>query len=152
MTKCIDEVGNRYGKLVVLRRGPNDKYGNAQWYCKCDCGNEKLINGSSLRRGLTISCGCNALQKMQEYNDSKVVNEVGNIYGKLTVLSRELDPVYSKDKRAMWRCHCSCGNECVVSGKLLRNGHVSSCGCGTKSNGEFKIEQILIENKIPYAT
>lgn len=28
-----NEFGNRYGKLVVLSRGDNDKNSKARWYC-----------------------------------------------------------------------------------------------------------------------
>lgn len=54
----IDEIGNRYGRLVVLERGENAKSGYAKWLCKCNCGNEKVILGTSLRNGDTRSCGC----------------------------------------------------------------------------------------------
>ena len=53
------------------------------------------------------------------------INEVGNIYGYLTVIA----PAPSKGGRAMWKCKCRCGNECEISGKFLRNGHTKSCGC-----------------------
>ena len=43
----------------------------------------------------------------------------------------------------MWNCQCDCGNTCVVSGKLLRNKHVSSCGCSIKSIGENEITSLL---------
>ena len=63
MGKMIDETGNIYGKLTVLYKIENS--GGAgkkiKWHCKCECGNEKDIDGGSLRRGLTKSCGC--LQK-----------------------------------------------------------------------------------------
>lgn len=55
----------------------------------------------------------------------KVINEIGNNYGRLTVIER----VESKNSRAQWLCKCECGNQIVVCGKLLRNGHVRSCGC-----------------------
>jgi len=29
----------------------------------------------------------------------------------------------------MWQCQCDCGRKCVVSGRRMRNGHTSSCGC-----------------------
>ena len=32
-----------------------------QWLCKCDCGNQKIVNGNALKRGAIKSCGC--LQK-----------------------------------------------------------------------------------------
>lgn len=54
-----------------------------------------------------------------------LIDEVGNTYGLLTVIGR----APSQGGRAMWKCKCQCGNECVVSGKLLRSGHTQSCGC-----------------------
>lgn len=55
----------------------------------------------------------------------KLINEIGNVYGYLTVI----DKAPSKDGRAMWKCKCKCGNETIVTGKLLRSGHTRSCGC-----------------------
>jgi hypothetical protein len=50
----------------------------------------------------------------------------GKKYGRLTVLSYHS----TIDKRARWLCHCECGNQKVVTGKLLRIGSTKSCGCG----------------------
>ena len=47
----------RFGKLVGLSYEYTGKEG-AYWIFKCDCGNEKVINGASVRRGATTSCGC----------------------------------------------------------------------------------------------
>jgi len=54
----IDETGNRYGKLLVVRQAPDKYWGQAQWLCQCDCGEEIIIPGSSLRKRVTKSCGC----------------------------------------------------------------------------------------------
>lgn len=52
----IDLTGQRFGKLVVLNY---DHSKNGAYYlCKCDCGKNKIIKGTSLTRGLTSSCGC----------------------------------------------------------------------------------------------
>lgn len=59
----------------------------------------------------------------------KIINEIGKTYGYLTVIARAEN---TKDKRAQWLCKCKCGNEVVVLGKLLRNGHTRSCGCLAK--------------------
>ena len=56
--RIINEVGNRYGKLTVLGRAQNNKHGTAQWLCRCDCGEKKVILGNCLRAGHTESCGC----------------------------------------------------------------------------------------------
>ena len=100
MSKPNNLTGQRFGKLIVLERAENDKFGKTRWLCQCDCGNQKIINGTSLLRGLTVSCGCNKLEKLKKYNEKQVVDETGHIYGLLTVINRNYDE--SKDGRAMW--------------------------------------------------
>lgn len=51
-------VGQRFGRLVVLREGPKTKSGRVRWHCICDCGNELDVYGPSLKSGNTKSCGC----------------------------------------------------------------------------------------------
>lgn len=152
MSRVIDMTGQKYGKLTVLERAENDKYGKAQWLCQCDCGsNPKIISGAALRRGLTISCGCNKLEKISKYNQEHTIDETGKQYGYLTVVSRNTEPLLNTNGRAMWNCICKCGNKRIVSGKLLREGKVTSCGCRRQSLGEEKIEKLLLENNINYA-
>lgn len=57
----IDEIGNRYGKLVVIEKVEkleNNPRAGVLWKCKCDCGQEKNIFGIDLRNGTISSCGC----------------------------------------------------------------------------------------------
>lgn len=63
MGKFKDLTGQRFGRLTVIKRGenyitPHSGKPRAQWLCKCDCGNEKLVLGESLTRNLIVSCGC----------------------------------------------------------------------------------------------
>jgi len=58
MSKMIDEIGVRHGRLLVLRREANDKHNQSYWLCRCDCGREVIVRGSSLRNDSTRSCGC----------------------------------------------------------------------------------------------
>ena len=58
MPKKIDLTGQRFGRLVVIRESGRTKGGQAMWLCRCDCGAETVIRGSSLRSGHTQSCGC----------------------------------------------------------------------------------------------
>lgn len=58
MSKCIDETGNKYGKLTVIKRAENDAYGGARWQCLCECGNITTVRAQDLKRGKTKSCGC----------------------------------------------------------------------------------------------
>jgi hypothetical protein len=112
----ISELGNWYGKLLVIARDTvPSKSGEAKWICKCSCGNVKSIYGSSLRKGLSKSCGC-----------SKEKDETGKRYGKLLVMERD-----SLDNRK-WVCRCDCGKRTSVYGTSLREGSTRSCGCLTR--------------------
>lgn len=57
MSKCIDMQGKRFGRLLVIERAESIN-GSARWLCHCDCGNEIVTYGYSLRNGDTKSCGC----------------------------------------------------------------------------------------------
>lgn len=75
MGNIIDLTNNKFGRLLVLRFSHKDKHHKAHWYCKCDCGNTKVIAGSSLRRGLSKSCGCVLVELLKSNNKRKQVSE-----------------------------------------------------------------------------
>ena len=57
-----DLTNQRFGKLTVIERAENyispSGQTQIQYKCKCDCGNEVIVMASSLKQGLTQSCGC----------------------------------------------------------------------------------------------
>ena len=72
-----DFTGQRFGRLLVLKRVENNKFNQVRWLCRCDCGNEKIVTANSLRNGDTRSCGC--LKKEQDYkNIIKVKHNMTN--------------------------------------------------------------------------
>lgn len=54
MSREIDLTGKRFERLMVVRHADTPSH----WLCQCDCGELKVIKGSSLRSGNTRSCGC----------------------------------------------------------------------------------------------
>lgn len=50
--------GQRFGRLVALKKVGRTEQRNALWLCKCDCGREVTVRGTLLSRGETTSCGC----------------------------------------------------------------------------------------------
>jgi len=56
--KTVDEIGNRYGHVVVIGRAPNGHRQHVRWVYRCDCGNERVAAGTNLRNGSIRSCGC----------------------------------------------------------------------------------------------
>jgi len=120
--KFIDLAGKKYDRWTVLKRVENNRWGAAQWLCRCDCGTEAVVLGNNLRRRTSQSCGC-----LQRELAGKIhtIDRVGHRYGKLTVIKQEA----STDKgETMWLCKCDCGNETIVRGRNLHSG-TSSCGC-----------------------
>lgn len=110
-------LGKRFSSLTVIAEAPS-KNGRTYWLCRCDCGREKIILASSLKRGLTRTCGCVNLGKRTQL--------VGQRFGKLVAI--ECVGVTS-DKNTLWKCLCDCGNETIVQNNNLKSGHTTSCGC-----------------------
>ncbi len=61
-----DIAGQRFGRLVVLRKVDVDDCGRAKWRVRCDCGCEFDVLAQSLRQGKTRSCGCLRSERMRE--------------------------------------------------------------------------------------
>ena len=57
MPNALDITGQRFGRLVALKKAPS-RNGSTYWLCQCDCGNQKEIKTGNLTRGATKSCGC----------------------------------------------------------------------------------------------
>lgn len=96
MGEIKDLTGQKFTRLTVKCRGPNNKNGNAQWWCECDCGNQelKLIVGTRLTSGETKSCGC--LQK----EIASIVHSKPNRYD----LSGEYGIGYTSQPDSYGRC------------------------------------------------
>lgn len=50
--------GQRFGKLIAVKRTDEKNHGSFLWICQCDCGNKKLVSAENLRSGRVNSCGC----------------------------------------------------------------------------------------------
>lgn len=57
--KKLDLIGQRFGRLTVIKRDGTDKNGkNVMWLCSCDCGGTTRTSTCHLRSGHAQSCGC----------------------------------------------------------------------------------------------
>ena len=93
--KFVDMTGLRFGKLLVVSPIPRTSPGRISWLCKCDCGNEKVIDGGSLRKGLTKSCGCFRVECKTTHgmNESRIYKIWENMVQRCT---NEKTPGYSR--------------------------------------------------------
>lgn len=65
-----DLTNQRFGRHTVLfeaephyTSGGNRK---VMWFCKCDCGKEKIVSANQLLSGQTKSCGCYNLEVVKK--------------------------------------------------------------------------------------
>lgn len=130
-----DLTGERFGRLVVVGRGPdyiNPNNGRhiVRWNCKCDCGGEALCQTPTLIHGKAKSCGCLARElsskRLKGKPSIKRADLVGQRFGRLTVMYRNNE---NKRRHSSWHCKCDCGNETNVITSHLTSGVIQSCGC-----------------------
>lgn len=66
-----DITGQRFGRLIAIKRQYGKGKTKNKWYCLCDCGKETETTQNSLSAGHTTSCGCYALELAQSKTRSK---------------------------------------------------------------------------------
>lgn len=117
--KTTDMIGKKFGKLVVIEVSGKNKQGRLLCLCKCDCGREKIVALSDLRRGHIKSCGCL----------HTILEKTGTRYGHLVIIKRAPK---RRGRQIYWWCKCDCGNKVAVPGYVLREGITKSCGCSKR--------------------
>lgn len=136
-----DLRGRRFGSLVA-----QEYIKGGLWRCKCDCGNETIVDTRRLNNGRTRSCGC-LVKKLNSQNNTVDMSNYEN--DTIKVIQRAGS---DNQGTALWECKCKiCGNTFITRGSSIRKGYVQSCGC-VHSHNERKITEILINNNIEFST
>ena len=103
-----DMRGHTVGELHV-----EEYIGDSKWKCKCSCGNETIVRGYELRKGIITKC-------KQCANNARLDDLKGQTFGSWEVLN------YEGNKK--WRCKClECNNIYSVSTNNLRSGKSNKC-------------------------
>lgn len=141
----IDLSGRRFGALTAIRPVSADDTADHRpgWLVRCDCGREKVVNGSNLRRGKITSCGC-GMEKAKKQSHAMLAKNAhedltGQTFGELTAVS------YIRTDYWLWRC--SCGQEIKARPSLVKPGNILSCGHILRETARRKIvEQNTVEH------
>jgi len=88
MSRFINEVGNKHGRLTVLSLADKKMSGGKfriAYNCLCDCGKETVVLGECLRAGASKSCGCIGVEhiKMVNYIDGRSKTKEYRAWSKL---------------------------------------------------------------------
>ena len=140
MGKKINLIGNKYGKLTVIKEiKERDEQGKILYRCLCECGNSCNVKAINLTKGKTKSCGCST------YNSSiKDEDFIGKTFGYFKVISFS----HINEKRIrMYKCKCNCGNEVIVNCYNLKNGRTTNCGCKRKKTLTDMFQKNIVGQK-----
>jgi hypothetical protein len=118
----LDITGERYHRLVAIRRVESEKGKGTRWLFRCDCGNEITIRPIAARNGNTKSCGCYHRQRASE---ARLENVTGQRFGRLVALNR----APNRSLATYWLFRCDCGNEKEIPLANAKKGMATSCGC-----------------------
>lgn len=111
MPATINEIGNKYNHLTVIRRGET-KNRRSFWVCQCElCGTEYEFSGTALRKNPSLF-------------DCPTCEKIGQQYDKLTVVEYAYT---SEDRHKYWKCKCDCGNHEIVKATDLNTGKKIEC-------------------------
>jgi len=124
--KQVNIIGERFGRLIVLKQEGNYKNGTKLYVCQCDCGGECKTSLPHLRNGEVKSCGCLMRETSSKNGKLGKISLLGQVFGRLTVIEEAEHTKYG----VKWLCLCNCGNKTTVLGTNLRkNNGTRSCGC-----------------------
>lgn len=115
--KPLDVTGTKFNQLTAVKRiGSGSGHGSV-WLWKCECGTEKEIPLSDVKKGTTKSCGCGRAKDLTNKR-----------YGSLTAVRRSK----SSAQRVHWLFRCDCGQEKLLLAENVTRGLAKSCGCHRK--------------------
>lgn len=140
-------VGQKLGKLTLLKYIGHDKHSKRRWLCLCDCGNTcERVEGNLIRTKVP-HCGCSPawVGTNKRFEDLS-----GKVFGKLTVVRHVGKDRHSHNR---WLCQCECGNMTVVDTSCLVQGKTKSCGCAKiveKQDGRTGTRLYNIYNEMKY--
>lgn len=129
-TKSDDIAGMRSGRLVAIEQTSVKRNTTYLWRCRCDCGNETLVEAYRIKRKIVQSCGC--VRRERNLKDL-----TGQRFGRLTAIRRMDEKAGNCYK---WLCRCDCGRETEVSTTALLHGGCRSCGCLVTKHAYNNIE------------
>ena len=143
MSAKVDLIGQRFGKLVVIKEQPRERDENGKlcrikWLCQCDCGNTCVTTGACLGKGKT-SCGCVKAEiserKRQQLAAARELAKKARAERKV---EREdfprcpyPDASCAKSKRGICCWDCEKYLDCEEKGRVCKN---SPAKCGLNKN------------------
>lgn len=124
MPAKINLIGQKFGKLTVIKQTSERKNKSIVWICKCDCGKEEKFSTKELRNDGVIQCHNCGNHRQPKTNLLEDI--IGKKFNFLTVLEKTNKKAGGK---ILYKCRCDCGKITYVNRTDLQTSHILSCGC-----------------------
>ena len=64
----LDLTSQRFGRWTVISKVAEKNFrGEIRWNCVCDCGTQKTVLAGSLRKQISVSCGCYSADRTRKH-------------------------------------------------------------------------------------
>lgn len=110
MTPSEIRPGMKFGHWTVIKYSHTNKHRIKYFLCRCDCGTERAIRGTSLINGTSMACSRQCADSL-----------VGQKFGQLKVIRMD------KSRPGYYWCECECGGKESIRGAYLKNGQKKRC-------------------------
>ena len=143
--------GTKFNRLTIIKLNHKDNRWRRHYLCKCDCGNEKVVQGSLMVSGNTKSCGCLVKEMGQSKRISKNHSEITAIILGYKRHAKDRDIKFMLTREDVIniifnKCHY-CGSD-LSNNKITKN----SINGGLHYNGIDRIDShkdYTIDNVVP---
>jgi len=132
--KLIDLTGKTFGRWTVLSIAPK-KSRARKYLCRCACGSEKLVTGSTLSNGTSQSCGCLQLEITKQSNTRH-----GLSYNRLYSIWRNMIQRCTNPKHTAWKHYG--GRGITVCQRWLESAENFIADVGNPPLGDYSIDRI----------
>jgi len=131
----VNLVNQKFGKLTVISQTLS-RNGRKAWYCKCDCGSDKIVNTKALRTSQTTSCGCIHYSKRNFHKNWKGTEHIALTFFtsvKRGATSRNI--IFDIDIDYLEELYLKQNKKCALSGMdlIFSNVTKNKFGVGTAS-------------------
>lgn len=156
MKKCaynrLNLIDRKFGKLLIINKfRKNLKRNVIEWLCKCECGNEIYVNGSSLKSGHTKSCGCTQNLKGKynhKYNGYEDIS--GSYWSDIKIRAQSRNQEFSITIEYAWKIFLKQNQKCKYTGLLLTHTQKSRKIRGTASLDRIDSSKGYIEGNVQW--
>lgn len=116
----IDLTGEKFGNYTVLSRGGRSATGQTRWLCRCDCGNVKDVDSTSLKSGVIKNCKkCAPSPRWTGYNEIS-----GTYFKAIERGAKKRNLIFDIKIEDIWNLYIIQNKKCALSGidiNFIRN-------------------------------